>query len=105
MVSAVAAALASVFFGASVVATRFIANDIDPLILAFLRYLIASLCLAPALVPVRASFCRADLVRIAPLGVIFFGLFPWFFSAGLQYIPASRGALWLATMQIGRAHV
>jgi drug/metabolite transporter (DMT)-like permease len=44
---ALAAAFASVFFGASVTATRFVVAELDPLTLAFLRYLIGALCLLP----------------------------------------------------------
>ena len=44
-----AASLASICFGASVVATRFVVVQTDPASLAFLRYLIASCCLLPVL--------------------------------------------------------
>jgi drug/metabolite transporter (DMT)-like permease len=97
--TAAAAACASIFFGASVTATRYVVADLDPLLLAFLRYFIAAVCLVPfVLVRQRARVPAPDLLRIAMLGIVFFGLFPWLFSAGLQYIPASRGAVWLATM-------
>jgi drug/metabolite transporter (DMT)-like permease len=97
--TAAAAACASIFFGASVTATRYVVAEVDPLLLAFLRYVIAAVCLIPfVLLRQRARVSAPDLLRIAMLGIVFFGLFPWFFSAGLQYIPASRGAVWLATM-------
>lgn len=99
LVTAAAAASASIFFGASVTATRYVVADIDPLLLAFLRYLIATVCLLPFILVMRRPRITAqDLVQIAILGIVFFGVFPWSFSAGLQYIPASRGAIWLATM-------
>ena len=95
----VAAASASVFFGASVTATRFVVAGIDPLMLALLRYVIGVLCLLPFVaVRTRAKLSSRDVCGVALLGVIFFGLFPWFFSAGLQFIPASRAAVWLAAM-------
>lgn len=97
--AAIAAAFASVSFGAAAVVTRFVIGDIEPVPLAFLRYLIASLLLAPVLI--RGSlrqFRFVDLAGISGLGVIFCGLFPWSFNAGLALIPASRAALWLATM-------
>jgi drug/metabolite transporter (DMT)-like permease len=95
-----AAALASAFFGAAVVATRFAVHDVDPLLVAFLRYFIATLCLAPLLIRAGTIPRGGDLWRTAGLGLVFFGLFPWFFSSGLHYIPASRAALWLAVMPL-----
>ena len=44
--AAIAAAFASVSFGAAAAVTRFVIGDIEPVPLAFLRYLIASLLLA-----------------------------------------------------------
>jgi hypothetical protein len=44
--AAIAAAFASVSFGAAAVVTRFVIGDIEPAPLAFLRYLIVSLLLA-----------------------------------------------------------
>lgn len=96
---ALAAAFASVFFGASVTATRFVVAEIEPLTLAFLRYLIGALCLLPFLVARKQPrIASTDLLTIGALGIVFFGLFPWSFSAGLQFIPASRAAVWLASM-------
>lgn len=94
-----AAASASVIFGAALVATRSIAHDIDPLLLSFIRYGVASLCLAPVvllLVKERPGF--RDLLASAGLGILCFGLMPWLATAGIQYIPAARAALWFATI-------
>lgn len=97
----IAAATASILFGATVVVTRAVIGDIDPILLAFLRFLIASLLLAPGLFfGALGQFRAADFLAVSGLGIIFFGLFPWFFNAGLALIPASRGALWLATMPL-----
>jgi drug/metabolite transporter (DMT)-like permease len=97
----VAAAFASISFGASAVVTRSVIHDIDPILLAFLRFLIASLLLAPGgVLGPLGRFRFGDIVAASGLGIIFFGLFPWFFNAGLALIPASRGALWLATMPV-----
>ena len=70
--------------------------------LAFYRYAIAGLCLIPILpfVYPRGSIPATDFLKIAFLGALFFGLFPWAFSLSLQYIPASRGAIGLATIPI-----
>jgi drug/metabolite transporter (DMT)-like permease len=94
-----AASAASIFLGASVTATRFVVAEIEPLPLAFIRYGIAAACLLPfVLASGRIRIGRRDLAGIGLLGIVMFGLFPWFFTAGVQYIPASRAALWLATM-------
>lgn len=94
-----AAASASIVFGASTVATRFLAHELDPLLLSFLRFAIASLCLAPMVLLLgKERPTGRDLAVVAGLGILNFGLFPWGFSTGLQFIPAARAALWLATM-------
>lgn len=99
--SDVAAASAAVFFGTSVVATRFVVTQVDPLSLAFLRYVIACLCFIPITRQfATASYSRRDLVAIRALGVMFFGIFPWTFSAALTYIPSSRVAVELAAMPL-----
>ena len=96
--AAVAASVASIVFGASVVATRFVVVQTQPVSLAFLRYFIASLCLLPVLYQVkRAGMPRRHLVGICLLGVLFFGIFPWSFSASLMYLPSSRVAVLIAT--------
>jgi drug/metabolite transporter (DMT)-like permease len=89
----------SLFTGASIVATRFVVGQTDPASLAFLRYLIAALCLAP----VALALCRRrrpparDLVAMLTLGALFFGAFPWVFNLALAFTSATRGALVLAT--------
>ena len=85
-------------FGISVVATRYVVGQTQPVSLAFLRYLIASVCLLPVLVAVwRAGMPRRDLLAISALGALFFGIFPWSFSASLMYLPSSRVAILVAT--------
>jgi drug/metabolite transporter (DMT)-like permease len=99
--ASLAAASASIFFGGSVVVTRFVVDAIDPILLAFIRFLIASLRLAPMLLlGSLGRFGARDVVAISGLGIVFFGMFPWLFNAGLALVPASRGALWLATMPL-----
>ncbi|MBL0171788.1 MAG: DMT family transporter [Gemmatimonadaceae bacterium] len=93
-----AASAASTFFGASVVATRFVVAQTNPVSLAFLRYLVATLCLLPVLrAALQVAMPRRDLFAIGALGALFFGIFPWSFSAALVHVPASRVALMLAT--------
>lgn len=99
--TALAAAVASMCFGASVVATRFVVKQTQPVSLAFMRYLIASVCLLPVLWQLRRTPpTRRDLISIAALGVVFFGVFPWSFSASLTYSPSSRVAVEMATMPL-----
>lgn len=85
--------------GASIVATRFVVEQTDPVTLAFLRYVVATLCLLPLTVWLMRgrSLPARDVALIAALGLLFFGLFPWMFSLALQYTTAARGALALAT--------
>lgn len=99
--TAVAASVASMCFGASVVATRFVVSQTQPVSLAFMRYLIASICLLPVLWQVlQHRPATRDIGRMALLGVVFFGIFPWSFSAALTYSPSSRVAVELATMPL-----
>lgn len=97
-----AAATAALSAGASVVATRLIIGETDPVTLSFYRYLIAAICLVPILPFVwpRSRIPVPDILKIAVLGALFFGFFPWAFSASLQYTSASRGAIGLSTIPI-----
>ena len=98
----VAACCAALCAGTSVVVTRFAVGEIDPVTLAFYRYAIAMICLLPVLPFVwpKARVPAADVITIALLGAVFFGFFPWAFSAGLQYTTAARGAIGIATIPI-----
>jgi drug/metabolite transporter (DMT)-like permease len=97
-----AAAAASLSAGASVVATRLVVGESDPGTLAFYRYVIGVACLVPVLYLLwpRAGLTLRETGKIAILGALFFGLFPWAFNASLDYIPAARGAIGLATIPI-----
>jgi drug/metabolite transporter (DMT)-like permease len=95
----IAGAVGCLFTGASIVATRFVVAQTDPVSLAFLRYAIAALCLAP----IAYLLCRGhrmprrDLLGVLALGALLFGLFPWLFNLSLEFTSATRGALALAT--------
>jgi len=92
---------AVIFFGASVVATRFVVDETGAVTLAFLRFAVGSLCiLGLALITRDGGVGRADLPATFALGALFFGIFPWLFSQSLLFIPASLGAIILATMPI-----
>jgi drug/metabolite transporter (DMT)-like permease len=96
-----AAAGASILGGTAVVATRLAVKQIDPLLLAYLRYLIGAAFLLPFVLRAgRPRITREDLLPTALLGVIFFGAFPWSFSAALRYTTASHGALVLSTVPL-----
>ena len=97
-----AAAAAALSAGASVVATRLVIGETDPVTLSFYRYVIAALCMAPILPFVwpRDRLPLSEILKIALLGALFFGFFPWAFSASLQYTTASRGAIGLSTIPI-----
>jgi drug/metabolite transporter (DMT)-like permease len=96
-----AAAAASVFFGATVVAVRYVIVQTDPLTVALLRHVIGTLLMLPVLLVVaRARIPARDLAPIALLGVAMFGLFSYCSAAALEYIYAARGALILTTMPL-----
>jgi drug/metabolite transporter (DMT)-like permease len=96
-----AAAVSALCAGTSVVVTRLAVGEIDPITLAFFRYVVAAVCLVPLLPFVwpKVHLLVADIIKIALLGVVFFGFFPWAFRA-LQYTSAARGAIGIATIPI-----
>jgi drug/metabolite transporter (DMT)-like permease len=76
------------------VASRFALGEIDPASLALLRYAIGVLCLVPAvLAALRPAFARGDLLPIALLGIVQFGVLIWLLNYGLTFIPSGRAAL------------
>jgi drug/metabolite transporter (DMT)-like permease len=97
-----AAATAALSAGAAVVATRFVIGETDPISLVFYRYVISVICFVPVLPAIwpRGRLDPSEYARIAMLGVLFFVFFPWAFNASLQYNPAARGAVGLATIPI-----
>ena len=84
-----AAAATGVQVGAAITATRYVAADISPASLAFLRYAIGVACLVPfvAMAP-RVRFARADILPIAALGIGQFGILIALLNYGLQTVPA-----------------
>jgi drug/metabolite transporter (DMT)-like permease len=101
LLPSLAAAAASVFFGATVVSVRFVVHQADPLTIALLRHLIGTLLILPVLPFLgRTRIRRLDLLPIALLGVAMFGLFSYCSAGALQYIYAARGALILTTMPL-----
>ena len=97
-----AAAFTGIQVGAAMVATRFVVADIGPATLAMLRYAIGFLCLVPALVATgtRMRFAARDLVPIAGLGIVQFGVLIALLNVGLQTVPAGRASLVFATFPL-----
>ena len=96
-----AAATTGILVGASMVATRFVVHQTDPVTLALLRYIIGVLCLAPAVLlaqPVR--FAWRDLMPISLLGVGQFGVLVVLMNFGLQHIGSGLGAILFATLPL-----
>jgi len=96
-----AAAATGVQVGAAIVATRFVVDQTGPASLAFMRYVIGVCCLAPVvLLAPRVRFARRDLVPIAILGIIQFGVLVAVLNYGLRFIPAGRAALIFASFPL-----
>jgi drug/metabolite transporter (DMT)-like permease len=97
-----AACLACVLGGAAIVATRVAVAEAEPLAVAVLRYALAGAVMIPLALFMRGGL-RVRTQGIGPvlaLGALQFGLFGWLFTAALQYVPAARAAMVLATMPI-----
>jgi drug/metabolite transporter (DMT)-like permease len=96
-----AAAVTGVQVGATMAATRLVANDIAPASLAFLRYAIGVACLIPAVALARrVRFAKRDILPIALLGIGQFGILIALLNYGLQTVPAGRGALIFASFPL-----
>lgn len=94
----VAAAAASIQVGAAIVATRYVIGETDPTALALWRYLIGVACLLPFLVVApRVRFARRDLLPMAALGIVQFGLLIVLLNDALRFVPAGRVSLLFAT--------
>lgn len=86
--------------GTASVATRYLVEYLDPVDIAFLRYLFGSVCVVCISLAVRRLriLASSDMIKSVLLGVLFFALFPFLFSLAFKYTTAARGALVLATM-------
>ncbi len=87
--------------GTASVITRYLVNVLEPVEVAFLRYLLGGLAILPLFFIYRSACLNKNLsIKIIGLGVLFFGLFPFLFSWSFVYTNAARGSLVLATMPI-----
>src|SRR3954454_20963297 len=94
-----AAAVTGVLVGAALVASRAVVDLVGPASLAFLRYAVGVLCLAPvvALAP-RPRFERRDIVPIGLLGIGQFGVLLVLLNVGLRSLPSAQAAVIFATV-------
>jgi drug/metabolite transporter (DMT)-like permease len=89
-----AAAGVGIQVGAATVASRYAIGETDPFTLAMWRYAIGVLCLLPfVLARGRVRFAARDLVPMALLGVVQFGVLVALLNTALQHITAARAAL------------
>jgi drug/metabolite transporter (DMT)-like permease len=96
-----AAVLSSGLGGASIGATRYLVNAIDPLAIGSFRFGIGFALLLPVALLQGARWpARRDWPAVAGLGVLYFGLFPILFNASLISTTAARGALALSTLPL-----
>ena len=96
-----AAAMTGIFVGATIVATRFVIDQTSPASLALWRYLLGFFCLLPPLLfSVRVRFERRDLLPIALLGIVQFGVVVALLNYALQFIPSARAALIFASFPL-----
>jgi drug/metabolite transporter (DMT)-like permease len=83
--------------GAAIVASRFVVAEVPPLTLAMLRYAIGFLCLLPFALPalpsLRALLRPRDLLAMAALGIVQFGILIALLNWGLRSVPAAPAAL------------
>lgn len=96
-----AAAATGIQVGAAMVATRYVVHDVSPGSLAFLRYAIAVLCLAPLVMTgARTRFAGRDLLVITALGIGQFGILIALLNFGLRFISSTRAALLFSTFPL-----
>lgn len=87
--------------GTASVLMRYFVGILDPIDIAFMRYLLGGFFVLPLFFIFRSSnLTRSLLFKSIALGVLFFGIFPVLFAEAFIYTSAARGALVLATMPI-----
>ena len=93
--------LCHILTGTASVSTRYLVSVLDPVEIAFMRYLFGGFAMLPLFFLFRTSkLTKILILKIAGLGVLFFALFPVLFSWAFVYTTAARGSLVLATMPI-----
>jgi drug/metabolite transporter (DMT)-like permease len=98
----IVAAGVGVQVGLALIATRYVVGESGPATLAMFRYAIGAACLLPVLylqnIPLR--FARRDILPIAVLGIVQFGILIALLNYGLLYITAARVALLFASFPL-----
>ncbi len=96
------ACLSTAIGGLTVVLTRLIIHQTDPLSLSFLRYGIAAMVLLGIMVAGRGivRMTRGDTMVISLLGVFMYAAFPYCMARALEDTTAARGALLFAVMPL-----
>lgn len=101
LLPAAAAGFVSVILGGTIVVTRFMMFDLGPATLACLRASLATLVMLPfVLAFARARPGARDAAAMVLLGFVQFAAFAWTVNKGLEYAPAARAAVILATAPI-----
>ena len=96
-----AAALTGMLVGAAMVSTRTVSADTTAETLAFLRYAIGLVLLAPpALRCWSARFAARDLLAVAGLGILQFALLMLLLNHALAKLPAATCALVFSTVPL-----
>jgi len=96
-----AAAATGVQVGAAIVATRYVIGQTDPASLALLRYAIGLCCLLPlALSAGRWRIACRDLLPVALLGIVQFGVLIFLLNYSLRFIPSAQAAMIFATFPL-----
>lgn len=100
LIANLSALLATSLWGASVVATRVVVQQVPPITLAVVRFgqgtvalLVVLLLVAPPLLMIH----RRDALSLAVAGFVIFTCFSLLFNLSLNMTEAARGALMLAT--------
>jgi drug/metabolite transporter (DMT)-like permease len=98
--ASVAASASGILVGSAIVSTRFVIVQTGPPSLALLRYTIGFCCLLPpVLMAARVRFAPRDLVPIALLGIIQFGILLW----ALGHTTPTRVTVFLALSPVTAA--
>ncbi|MGB1799547.1 MAG: DMT family transporter [Gammaproteobacteria bacterium] len=85
--------------GTASVLMRYFVGILDPVEIAFMRYLFGGFFVLPLFFIFRSSNLTKNLLfKSMALGILFFGIFPFLFAEAFIYTSAARGALVLATM-------
>ena len=99
LLAAIAAVVAPFAAGTTLGAIRFVADDIDPLVITILRLGIGAVVLLPlALVFSRGWPRGRDFWIFIGFGVVMFGVSQWLVSASLAYTSAARGGILASTV-------